>query len=639
MTQVDRSQKIAHLAEQILTHKKAYYAGKPKISDAAYDALEDELRRLMPEHPALATVGHEVKSGQKLTHDIPMLSLEKTYALNDLLKWSEGKPVIGTPKIDGNSVSLVYEDGRLVLGKTRGNGRVGEDVTEKILWVPDIPRTLKMKGRVDVRGELYCTESNFAHLTDAMLALNLDRPTNPRNIVAGILGRKTQIELARFFNFFAFEVLVLNETKQPFRSEEEKLRVLGSNGFTLPDHELLSSRSAIERFLEHVRQLMEDSEFGLDGAVFTYNDLKLHEDLGVTAHHPRYKLSFKWQGETAESIIREITWSPSRFGVITPVAVIDPVFLSGAQITNITLHNAASVKAFNLKPGDKIELVRSGEVIPKFLCVKEAARGEYTWPKKCPACKSELTFDDVRLRCSNRSSCPAQKIGTILNWIRSVEIDDISEKRLQQMMDQQLVQDIPDLYKIQEADFLTLPATKEKMAKKLFTNIQARKDISLVQFLSGIGIEGTGPSSWEALTEHYPTLEDILKLTPEAIVQIAGFAETSAEQITQGLKEKSQLIKKLLAAGITPRSETKKTNSGNLLGMTFVITGALSQPRDAIEKLIKQAAGRTSGSVSKNTTAVVTNDTETQSSKMQKARELGIPVWSEEKLLEKIAGK
>jgi DNA ligase (NAD+) len=621
--------RVYWLATEIMRHKTLYYTGNPEISDVDYDQLEDELRWLAPEHPVLTIVGavNLESSNPKVLHETPMLSLDKTYDVDVLIKWAMGHDVLGTLKVDGTSMSLVYKSGRFNLAKTRGNGREGEDVTSKLKWVADAIPHLKHLGDFEVRGELYCSESNFLKLADEMVSLGLERPSSPRNIVAGILGRKVHGELARFFNFFAFDILGLDG----FTTETQKMAWLADCGFRMPSPQLLRSKKDIEGYLDRVQTIMEEDEVGCDGAVFSYNELKLHDDLGATSHHPRYKLSFKWQGATARSKIIRLDWATSRLGVVTPVAVIEPVILSGATITNITLHNAAHVKAYNLKSDDVIELVRSGEVIPKFLSVIKSSAGHCQLPSKCPSCGDKLIEDDIRIRCVNHNSCPAQLTGSILNWIKSVGIDDLSDKRLQTMIDFGLVDSIPDLYKLTVSELLKLPATKEKMATKIHENIQKTKQIPLAMFLNGLGIEGAGQTTWEKIIDAFPSLESILKLKADELISLEGFAEKSSEQIISGLNKSKSLVHQLLAAGVSPILP-KVNKNGPLLGKVLVITGALSRPRKEVEDLIKGAGGRTASSVSKTTSIVVTNETDSGSSKMLKARALGIEVWSEVQL-------
>ncbi|MBM4251266.1 MAG: DNA ligase (NAD(+)) LigA [Deltaproteobacteria bacterium] len=630
--------RIAALAESIVHHKRAYYAGKPEIADAAYDRLEDELRTLAPNHPALSLVGGALTSDlPKVKHAQPMLSLQKTYDVAELLRWADADWVVGTLKIDGVSMSLIYEDGSLTQAKTRGNGLVGEDVTVKVRWVSDVVPQVPLKGTVEIRGELYCSETNFIRLAEEMTALGLDRPTSPRNIVAGLLGRKTHSELARHFNFFGFNLSGI-EQDLGLKSEMEQLTWLGNNGFRLPLPERLQGEAAVSRYLEQVREAMNEGEVPADGAVFSYDNLAKQHALGNTAHHPRYKISFKWQGETAVSRISDVTWATSRLGIVTPVAVIEPVSLSGAMITNVTLHNAAHVNTFGIKAGDQIEIVRSGEVIPKFLQIIEAASGAPQLPTHCPSCGAGLLFDDVRLICPNTEGCPAQQLGSILNWIKVAEIDDLSEKRLSALMQADLVRSIPDLYRLQLEDFFKIPQTKDKMASKLHANIDRSRKLPLARFLSGLGIEGAGVTTWEKLIAEAPTLKNLRALTAEQIAAIEGFAAKSAVQLVDGLKAKAALIDELLAVGITVEEGATFSGDGPLSGKQLVITGALSRPRAEIEKAIKAAGGKVGSSVSSATHAVITEDTDSTSSKMVKAKKLGIPIWNEADLQKALAG-
>lgn len=632
---------IKQLSDDILKHKKAYYQGKPFISDAEYDRLEDTLRELDPGHPVLQVVGGEIASDQsmkKIEHAAPMLSLAKTYDQADLESWMDKKSIVGTFKVDGNSLSLVYEQGKLVLAKTRGNGRVGEIVTDKVSWVSDCLRELPAKVDCEVRGEMYCSQEGFAKVHHEMLELGLEEPTNPRNIVAGILGRKKHIELARFFNFFAFEVLFAQG--QGIAKESQKMVWLKKQGFTLPEYSLMHDFSQVLQFLEQAKEHMTEGDYGIDGAVFTFENLSIHADLGNTSHHPRYKMSFKWQGETAEVKINDITWATSRLGIVTPVAIIEPVYLSGATITNVTLHNALMVQELNLKAKDKIEIVRSGEVIPKLERVVESSKGKYQFPHGCPSCGQSLEFDDVRLRCLNSTGCPAQLSGKILNWIKCTDIEDISDKRLQNMIDLKLVESVADLYTLTVGDFLGLPSTKEKMATKLKENIAAKKQVPLPQFLNGLGISGMGYNSWSAIVDHYPDLSMIRNLKVEEIASLDGFAEKTANAVVDGIRCSSDLIDELLEVGVKPTVpiESKSSDKLTLDGYTIVITGALARPRSEIAKQIQKAGGKVTGSVSAKTSVLVTNEPDSGSSKAKKAKQLDIPIWSEDELFTRLAG-
>lgn len=627
-----KADEIRSLANEILRHKKLYYAGRPEISDAAFDSLEDKLRTLAPHHPVLKMVGGELSASlPKVRHHTPMLSLAKTYQISELISWAQQRELVATYKVDGSSLSLQYKNGQLVLAKTRGNGKIGEDVTPKIQWVSDCVSTLKTKSNLDIRGELYCSEDQFGHLITEMQELGLESPTSPRNIVAGVLGRKQHIELARYFNFFAFDALSL-EGEELFASETQKLEWLAEQGFGLPEWALVKTEKDIEAFLQKTKLFMNEGKIGIDGAVFTYNDCKLHAQAGATSHHPRFKMSFKWQGTTAITKIKDITWSTSRLGMVTPVAVVDSVQLSGAIINNVTLHNAAYVHSFDLKAGDQIEIVRSGEVIPKFLQVVTKAKGSHIMPEICPSCGHKLFFDDVRLVCKNHQGCPAQQVGTILNWIRCVGIDDLSEKRLWPLIEMGLVAHMSDLYKLSVEDFLKLPLTKEKMAHKLYNNIQTTKKLPLAQFLNGLGIAHAGLTTWETLVGEFKSLECLRKVTVDDLLALRGFATTLATQIVEGLACKSYDIEKLLAVGVRPFTPSQKQSHSPLSEKIFVLTGTMRHPRNKITERIKALGGKVSDSVSKQTFALITSDPQSKSTKTQKAHKLGVSIMGEDEL-------
>ena len=636
-------ERVRRLAQELMHHKRLYYAGHPSISDQEYDRLEEELRSLSPLHPALDFVGTDIISASaKASHEIPMLSLQKAYDEKTLFSWKGAEAVVGCWKLDGNSLALVYDAGRLVQAKTRGNGRIGEDVTDKARWVGAIIPELKKPCRVEVRGELFCRLGAFGALSAEMVRLGLERPSNPRNIVAGILGRKTHGDLARFFDFCAFDVII-NDQSIRFTSEWQKITWLREEGFALPGPKLLVEPTEISAYLDEVKDLMNDDDIMLDGAVFTYDAIDMHEELGNTSHHPRYRISFKWQGETAQATISQVLWATSRYGVVTPVAVTPPVWLSGANITNITLHNALNVINNNIKAGDEIEIVRSGEVIPKFLRVVTAHEGGYVLPESCPSCGEKLLFDGVRLKCPANERCPAQNLRSILNFIKCMEIDDLSEKRLEKMIELGLVRTIPDLYRLTSDQLLTLPVTKQKMATKLLNNIAASKQRPLAQFLSGLSIEGAGLTTFEKLLEHFHDLAALRVATVPQIESISGFALRTAQQIVEGLVARGALIDELLAAGVTPKAaEAVLSPDGKALPLTgrqIVITGKLSMPRVELENLIKLSGGRPASAVSAHTLAVVTNEIDSTSTKKKKARELGIKVMNENDLLDMIHGK
>jgi DNA ligase (NAD+) len=627
--------RIQELEKLILHHKERYYTGQAEISDENYDKLESELKSLDPENPVLGLIGFkQTENVAKVEHQKKMLSLDKTYDEKDLTKWIGKEDVLSIFKIDGSSCSLVYENGHLSLAKTRGDGSVGENITRKAVFIPEIPKSVEGLQNFEVRGEVYCVESKFFQLTEEMKALGLEAPTSQRNIVAGLLGRKENIQLCRHLSFKAFDLI----SDKKFKKEHEKLNLLKEMGFIIPEYEIHKSGKDLSSIIKEAKDFMTSGDYLIDGLVFVYDDLKLHNELGETSHHPRYKIAFKFAGETKITTINEIEWGVSRNGTLTPVALVAPVELSGAMIGRVTLHNFGLARNFELKPGDKIEIIRSGEVIPKFLGVFERAKGKFSYPDKCPSCQSELKKEDIWLFCDN-DRCPAKVKEEILNYIQKAGIEDVSDKRLEELITKGLVETIPDLYRLSKIDLLMLDKVKEKLASKMFENIAKTREQTLVQFISAIGVDGVSTAKSEKIiSQGYNTIDKILALTPEKMIAIEGFAEKSSTEIVASLRRKEPLIRELLTVGVKLKTEEINTGEGPLAGMKFCITGELSSPRAEFEKLIKKNGGVMVSSVSKNTSYLITNETDGSSSKFVKAKDLGIPIVTENKLLKMIEG-
>ena len=622
--------KIKHLESEILRHKNLYYRGKAEVSDEEFDQLENELRALDPQNYVLDIVGSIVYSSDKLAHEKKMLSLNKTYKITDLEKWKGNDELVSTFKIDGSSCSLIYEDGLLKLAKTRGDGKFGENITNKALCMSSIPKKINTyKNKLEIRGEIYCTEEQFLKLSEYMIEQKLEKPNSLRNIVAGILGRKENIELARFLDFQAFELISEEEI---FQTEKGKFDILKSLDFKTPDFRLVKNKKDIEEELDSALDFMSAGNYLIDGLVFTYNDIKKHEELGETAHHPRYKLAYKFQGETKDSEIKTISWQVSRNGILTPVANIKPVEISGAKVSRVTLHNYGVVKANELKAGDTIKIVRSGEVIPKFLEVVQDSGGEVEYPSKCPSCEEEIDEVDIRLICTN-AICPAQVKDTILNFIQKIGIEDLSSKRLEELIKADLVLTIDDLYRLTKEDLMKLDKIKDKLASKLINSIKKSMDVDLITFLSALGISGGAYNKCEKVVDAgVNTIEKIKELTVEQLINIDSFAEKSAADFLMSLKSKRKLIDKLIKEGFHFTVKEKKESKKN--EKKFCITGTLTMKRSDLQRIIKDNSGIAVSSISKETDFLITNDTQSSSSKFKKAQELKIPIINEEKFLE-----
>ena len=624
-------EEIKRLEREIIKHKNLYYLGKPEISDFEFDKIEDQLRGLDPQNPVLSMVGSETFVGEKVEHDTKMLSLNKTYKVEDLEKWADAKEVISTFKIDGSSCSLVYKKGKLSIAKTRGDGKFGEKITSKVLHIEHIPKITKgYEKDYEIRGELFCREESFIHLSQEMEKLNLEKPTSQRNIVAGLLGRKENIDLARFLSFQAFE-FISNEEKLGL--EEEKFKLMQQLGFETPEYNKSKTVKELEDRLEEAKDFMAQGDYLIDGLVFSFNDLSLHDRLGETAHHPRYKLAFKFEGEMKPTVIKSISWQVSRNGILTPVANVEKVELSGAQVSRVTLHNFGMVRQFELKKGDKINIIRSGEVIPKFIDVVASSNEAFTYPEECPSCGKKVFIEDIRLVCHN-PKCPDKVKDEILNFIKKIGIENLSDKRLAELIKAGLVEDIPSLYDLTPEKLMQLEKVKDKLATKVVESIQASKHVDLIVFLSSLGISGGAYNKCEKIVHNgFDTIEKIKHLTPEKLMEIESFAEKSAGEFVRSLETKKTLIDELLHRGIKIKKSSVNTDSA-IAGKKFCITGTLTMKRSDLQKLIKENGAIAVSSVTSATDFLITNDEESASSKFKKAKQLEIPIITEEKFFE-----
>lgn len=626
------SQKIKELEQKILKNKNLYYQGKPEISDFEYDELEESLRKIDPNNSVLNFVGSEIFANEKVQHEIKMLSLNKTYKIDELLRWQDSEEIVSTYKIDGSSCSLIYSEGALVLAKTRGDGRFGEKITNKAVFIPHIPHLISHQSNIEIRGEIYCTEENFILLAEKMSQAGLEKPTSQRNIVAGLLGRKENIELCQYLSFQAFELISENLDVE---KEEEKFKKLIKFGFETPEYFVNKKKEDIQIRLEEAQEFISSGSYLIDGLVFTYNKLSLHDKLGETAHHPRYKMAFKFQGETKVTKIKSISWQVSRNGYLTPVANVEPVELSGAKVSRVTLHNFGMVAQFELKKNDLIEVVRSGEVIPKFLSVVKSSEDDFVYPKTCPSCSEETYIEQIRLVCKNEA-CPDKVKDEILNFIQKIGIDDLSSKRLEELIRLKIITDIPSLYEVTLDQLLSVDKVKDKLAQKIMTNINNSKDVSLIVFLSSLGISRGAYNKCEKIVENgYNSIEKILNLTASQLELIESFAEKSANEFVISLQSKKEMIIKLMSYGFHFKKENA-IKTTKITELKFCITGTLTMKRSALQKLIKQNGGIVQNGVTSTTDFLLTNDTESSSSKFKKAKELSVKIITETEFLKMI---
>lgn len=622
--------RVLELETLLLKHKALYYQGRPEISDAEFDSLEDELKNLDPQNTALFVVGTTSSASDKIKHEKKMLSLDKTYSIPDLLSWKGEEEILSTFKLDGISCSILYREGEFHLAKTRGDGTFGENITKKVAWINNVPKKIQQNNTVEVRGELYCDEESFFALSKEMESLGLEKPSNQRNIVAGLMGRKDNLELCRHVKFMAFDLL----SDEKIEKESDKYKSLKKNHFQIPEVIVHKNQESIQEVIESAAEFMSNGHYQIDGLVFTYNKTSLHEELGETSHHPRYKMAYKFQGESKVTKLKEISWSVSRNGILTPVGEVEPVELSGAMISRVTLHNYGLVSTHQLKSGDEIEIIRSGEVIPKFLSVKKSHSGKYTIPTTCPSCSSVLEIVDIRLYCKN-NQCPGKNLEVILNFIQKIGIEDLSSKRLEDLINAGMIKNIPDLYRLTTSDLMKIEKIKDKLSTKLIESIQKTKEVDLIVFMSSLGISGGAFNKCEKIIRAgFDSIEKIVNLNEADLMSVDSFAEKSSKDFINSLEEKKDMIRELIALGFTfTKEETRQTE---ISGKKICITGALSEKRSVIEDKIREGSGIVVSSVSKNTDILVTNEQDPSSSKYKKAIELKIKIITEAELLKKL---
>jgi DNA ligase (NAD+) len=648
----------------------AYYVlDAPEMSDAEYDRLFRELQSLEAEDPRLQTpdsptlrVGAEPASAlAKHTHLVPMLSLANAFDEGELAAWEERNARIAPDvraagytlevKIDGAAVSLTYQDGVLAMGATRGNGVIGEIITSNLRTIPDVPLRLMGEGwpaLCEVRGEVYLPQATFAETNRRREAAGEPLYANPRNAAAGALRqldpRKTR---ERGLRFWAFAVEVPGK-RPPFRTQQALLDGLAAWGFPVEPHrqrvaDLAEAHGAIAR----LEGLLDDLPFGADGVVVKVDRIALHEELGTIGdREPRWAIARKFAPEVAVTRLLEIRVNVGRTGALNPYAVLEPVEISGVTVSTATLHNADLIAAKDLRVGDWVEVMRAGEVIPQVLGpVRDRPRGDKPWtmPETCPRCgsKAERPADEVMSYCPN-VSCPGRVLEGIVHFAGrgAMDIRGLGYERVQKLLDAKIIADVADLYdpdKVSSDRLQELERFAEKSAQQLVDAIAASKQRPLSTLLFALGIRHVGEGAAELLARRFGKMGDLMEAKAEAIADVRGIGPTIAEAVAAFLAEPRNraLIERLARAGVRTDEPVTASASGPLAGQTFVITGTLpGLARAEATRLIEAAGGAVTGSVSKKTTAVIAG--EEPGSKLDKAKQLGVAVWDERKLLDMV---
>ncbi|HJB42589.1 MAG TPA: NAD-dependent DNA ligase LigA [Candidatus Gemmiger avicola] len=653
--------RVAELREVIERNNRLYYMDNaPELEDFEYDALTRELKALEARYPTLVTPDsptqhvNEAASSKfsKVAHAVKMESLQDAFSYDELRDFDARVREAGIApryvveaKIDGLSVSLEYENGRLVRGSTRGDGLVGEDVTENIATMKDIPHVLPDAPEfLEVRGEVYMPHQAFFALKEQQELEEKTPFKNPRNAAAGSLRQKdARITASRGLSIFVFNLQQVRG--RSFSYHSETLDYLKSLGFPVsPRYSVFYSIEDAIREIEAIGAGRGSLAFDIDGAVIKVDDLAARETLGSTNKFPRWAIAFKYPPEVKETVLREVEVSVGRTGVLTPTAVFDPVFLAGTSVSRASLHNADIIRTLGIRIGDTIQVRKAGDIIPEVIGVTRHAAGapDYEMPATCPSCGAPVTHleGEAALRCVN-PECPAQSLRNLIHFAsrNAMAIDGLGEAVAIQLTDRGLVHTVADLYTLRQEDLLQLDKFKQKSANNLLAAIENSKRNNLDKLVFGLGIRNIGDKAAAQLAEYFGSMQALAAASAEEIAAIDGIGAIMAESVTEFFAKAGtvDLLARLRAAGVNMDWHGEKKGTA-LAGMTIVVTGTLpTLSRQEAEALIARNGGKASGSVSKKTAYVLAG--EAAGSKLTKARSLGVPVIDEAAFLRMIDQK
>jgi DNA ligase (NAD+) len=650
--------RIEELRRTIDEHNRRYHEeAAPTISDREYDRLFRELSDLETRFPNLATPdsptqrvgGKPLKAFAQIAHRIPMLSLDNTYSEEEVTDFfrrmerllpNEKIPVIIEPKVDGVAVSLLYEKGELLYAATRGDGSVGDDITQNIRTIRTVPSRLKGAAPdiLEVRGEAFLDKRGFAKLNAERTKAGLPEFANPRNAAAGSLKQLDPAIAAQrplgvvFYGTGVIEGAALERHSELFPLLK-KLGLPCSEGWRLAD-----SVEEILRAIHDLDRVRHDFAYQTDGAVVKVDAFAQREALGFTAKSPRWAIAFKYEAEQVETRLHDILIQVGRTGTLTPVAALEPVTVGGSRVARATLHNEEEIERKDIRIGDVVLIEKAGEVIPAVISARTDLRTgrekKFRMPKNCPQCGSLVVKDEgqVAVRCVN-SQCPAQLRRRIEHFASrgAMDIEGLGEAMVGQLVENKMLRDVSDIYQLKAATLGELERMGEKSVGNLLTAIERSKSRPLWRLLFGLGILHVGVSASRALADHFPSLDAIMKSSVEELQRIPDVGEVVGQSIHDFFRGPGNLemIEKLREAGLQFKSEEKTVDhsASKVKGTTWVITGALSQSRDEIAELIIAHGGKVSGSVSKKTSFVLAG--EDAGSKLEKAKKLGLRVVDE----------
>jgi len=662
---------VESLRERIRHHEHLYYVlDQPEISDAEFDKLMQQLKDLEAEHPELIRsdsptqrVGGKPREGfVKVPHTSPMLSLDNTYNEEDLRAWERrvheltgqsGVYYVCELKLDGMSLALIYEDGKLSHGITRGDGTVGEDVTLNVRTVRSVPLSIS-KDRLkkagipvdfEVRGELLMPIASFKKMNEEREARGLSLFANPRNATAGTVRQlESKITAERRLDYFSY--MLLEDGRTYFDCHWKTLEALDAAGFKVnPNRKLVHTMDEVWSFIARWEEKRDSLPYEIDGIVVKVDRTALQDELGFTGKAPRWAIAYKYAARAGITKLEDIRVQVGRTGKLTPVAMLAPVLIGGTTVRNATLHNMDEIERLGVKIGDWVQVERGGDVIPKVAKViedKDHPRGHkiFHMPETCPECGTKVvrTEGEVDYRCVN-ANCPAKLRETILHFASRgvMNIDGMGEALVNQLTERGLVENVADIYKLTKKDLLSLDRFADKSAQNILHEIEQSKNLPLDRVIYGLGIRFVGERTAQFLAEHFGSMEALEKAGTEELQEVNEIGPRIAESIVEffSIAANRKLVDRLREAGLTLTGQ-KKQRGTKLTGKTFVLTGTLARfTRDEAKKLIEDAGGKVAGSVSRKTDYVVAGSD--AGSKLDKAKELGVAVI-DEKEMEKLAG-
>ena len=659
MNKEQAQQEISQLETELKTYAKAYYEDdKPIVEDYVYDqkyqqliALEQQFPELISPDSITKQVGGQTRQGfAKIEHDVPMLSLGDIFSKEEIADFDQKiRAQIPNPeyvcelKIDGLAISLKYENGRFVQGATRGDGRIGENITQNLAVIEDIPKQLTRPINIEVRGECYMAKKDFANLNAKQEAEGKAVFANPRNAAAGSLRQlDANVTKKRHLSTFLYYIADYQDVAKT--TQAHSLEELDQLGFATDQHRrICSTLEEIYQYVDEYTQKRQDLPYEIDGIVIKVNDLAWQDQLGTTVKIPKWAIAYKFPPEAEETQILDIEWTVGRTGVVTPTAMMNPVHLAGTTVTRASLHNPDYIKAKDIRLHDTVLLHKAGDIIPEvdqvILDKRPSTSQPYQIPTTCPVCQSPLSHleDEVALRCLN-PMCPAQIKEGLAHFASrdAMNIVGLGPSIIEKMYEQKLIHDVADLYRLTLSDLLTLDKIKERSATNLLTSIENSKNNSLERVIFGLGIQHVGSKAAKLLAEKFQTMQNLMTADQEAIISIETIGETIANSLqTYFAKQEVQtLIQELadLGVNLTYQGTNTAAKDNPFMGQSVVLTGKLEHlKRNEAKEMIEALGAKVTSSVSKKTGFVIAGAD--AGSKLAKAEELQIPVWNEQQLL------